>query len=303
MRIGFLGLGRMGWPMAANLARSNNEVVVWNRSEEKSRSFAQQHNVAYADLPCELTSQCDVIVTMLADDQASETVHLGENGLFASLDKTETNHRCIFIEMGTISRTHLESLREKAAGHRVIDAPVSGSTKAATEGTLLIMAGATKDEVAALSPVFDPLSRDVIALDKPGAGCVMKLSVNMLIHGINQCLAESLALASSVGIKAEDAFRVIENSAAAAPSLSYRKNLYLDEGNHPVSFTVALAQKDMSLALGLAKEHGVNMPQSEVTYSQLASASENGYTNRDMAAMVQFVAKREGISHPADPEV
>ncbi|MCL7940554.1 NAD(P)-binding domain-containing protein [Halomonas sp. ATCH28] len=145
--------------------------------------------------------------------------------------------------MGTISPDHLETLREKAAGHRVIDAPVSGTNQAATEGTLLIMAGATSDEVAALSPVFEPLSGDVIPLNNPGAGCVMKLSVNMLIHGINQCLAESMALASSAGIKAEDAFRVIESSAAAAPSLRYRKNLYLDECNDPVSFTVALAKK------------------------------------------------------------
>ncbi len=291
MRIGFAGLGRMGWPMAANLATSNHELVVWNRSQEKSRSFAQQNNVAYVDVPCLLTSQCDVVITMLADDQASETVHFGEDGLFARLDEAEKNKGCIFIEMGTISPDHLETLREKAVGHRVIDAPVSGATQAATEGALLIMAGATADEVAALSPVFEPLSRDVIPLNNPGAGCVMKLSVNMLIHGINQCLAESMALASSVGIKAEDAFQVIENSAAAAPCLSYRKNLYLDESNHPVSFTVALAKKDMGLALQLAKKNGINMPQSEVTHSQLVSASESGYADRDMAAMIQFISE------------
>ena len=72
--------------------------------------------------------------------------------------------------------------------------------------------------------------------------------------------------------------------------MSYRKNLYLEESNHPVSFTVALAKKDMGLALELAKKHGVNMPQSEVTHSQLVSASESGYADRDMAAMIQFIS-------------
>lgn len=291
MRIGFLGLGRMGWPMAANLAKSSNEVIVWNRSPEKSRLFALQHRVEYTDLPCELTHKCDVIVTMLADDQASESVHLGENGLFASLNEAGTSDQCIFLEMGTVSPTHLETLRRQAKGHKVIDAPVSGSTNAATDGSLLIMAGATQQDVAALSAVLEPMSREVIVLDKPGAGSVMKLSVNMLIHGINQCLAESMALASSAGISAEEAFQVIEHSAAAAPCLKYRKNLYLDEKNHPVSFTVALAQKDMSLAMSLAKENGVNMPQSEVTYNQLVRASEGGFSDRDMAAMVEFVAQ------------
>ncbi len=288
MRIGFAGLGRMGWPMAANLASNNSALVVWNRSPDKARSFAQQYGVQYVDSPSQLAAQCDIVITMLADDRASEAVHFGEEGLFTRLNAVDNKHSCIFIEMGTISPDHLACLQQQADGQRVIDAPVSGATQAATEGKLLIMAGATPLEVMALGPVFEPLSRKVMALTKPGAGCVMKLSVNMLIHGLNQCLAESMALALSAGISAEQAFEVIENSAAAAPSVVYRKKLYLDEAAHPVSFTVALAKKDMGLALELAKQNGVNMPQSEVTHGQLVSASDSGYADRDMAAMVQF---------------
>ena len=288
MRIGFAGLGRMGWPMAANLATNNTKLVVWNRSPEKSHSFAQQYGVQYVDSPSQLRSQCDIVITMLADDRASEAVHFGDEGLFAQLNDVGNNHACIFIEMGTISPDHLETLQHKAHGKRVIDAPVSGATQAATEGTLMIMAGATPLEVNALEQVFKPLSRKVMALTNPGAGCVMKLSVNMLIHGLNQCLAESMALALSAGISAEEAFEVIESSAAAAPCVIYRKNHYLDETEQPVSFTVALAKKDMGLALELAKKNGVKMLQSEVTHRQLVSASDNGYADRDMAAMVQF---------------
>ena len=292
MRIGFAGLGRMGWLMAANLATSHHDLVVWNRSREKARMFAHQYGVSYVDEPWQVTAQSDVIITMLADDKASEAVHFGAGGLFAGQDGTERDHRCTFIEMGTISPDHFRTLREKASGHSVIDAPVSGSTTAAAEGALVIMAGASVEEVATLQPVFNALSREVIPLKEPGAGCVMKLSVNLLIHGINQCLAESMALSSSVGIKAEDAFEVIEKSAAAAPSVRYRKDLYLDERNHPVSFTVSLAQKDVGLALELAKKHNVDMPQSEVTYRQLSRASERGYADRDMAAMVQFILEQ-----------
>ena len=292
MRIGFAGLGRMGWPMAANLADSNIDLVVWNRSLEKAHSFAQKYGVQYVDTPSQLAARCDIVITMLADDQASESVHFGDEGLFARLNDVDNTQSCIFIEMGTISPDHLASLQQKAHGQRVIDAPVSGATQAATDGTLLIMAGATALEVTALGPVFKPLSRKVMVLTNSGAGCVMKLSVNMLIHGLNQCLAESMALASSAGINAQEAFDVIEHSAAAAPSLIYRKNLYLAETQQPVSFTVALASKDMGLALELAKKNGVKMPQSEVTHRQLLSAAKSGYAERDMAAMVQFNSDR-----------
>jgi 3-hydroxyisobutyrate dehydrogenase len=173
----------------------------------------------------------------------------------------------------------------------VIDAPVSGATQAAEEAQLLIMAGCTEAEAVPLMPLFDAMGRATICLGAIGAGAVMKLVVNSLIHGINQTLAEAMTLAEAAGIASEAAFDVIENSAAAAPMLKYRRPLYLDEAAHDVTFTVALARKDMQVTSALAERLGTAMPQGRVTLDRLLRAEAEGYGARDMASILQFMKK------------
>ncbi len=284
MRLGFVGLGRMGSRMAANLVQAGHDVTVWTRDTAKSRAFAEQHSCASATSPRDLAQQVSLIVTMLADDQASRAVHFADDGLFSGQD------RLVTLQMGTISPAHVQELAAHAPkGSRVIDAPVSGATHAAEDATLMIMTGCDADTVAAYAPVFNALGRKTFALGTIGAGAVMKLAVNALIHGLNQGLAEALTLAENAGIDTGTAFDVIENSAAAAPMISYRRDRYLDEAANPVSFTVALAEKDMALLLHLARTLGVAMPQAEITFELLRRAGSDGYGARDMAAMLQFM--------------
>ena len=178
------------------------------------------------------------------------------------------------------------------AGSQVTDQMQQGATQAAADAQLLIMAGCAPDAAAALMPLFDAMGRKTICLGRPGAGAVMKLAVNSLIHGLNQTLAEAVTLAEMSGIPPEAAFDVIENSAAAAPMLSYRRPLYLDEAAHDVTFTVALARKDMEVTASLARRMGTAMPQGEVTLGILRDAEAQGYAGRDMAAILNFM--REG---------
>lgn len=288
MRIGLVGTGRMGAPMARNLARAGHAVTLWNRSGEKAAALAAEIGADHALSPRALSDAVDVVVTMLADDPSSEAVHLGPDGLFAGAART-------FVEMGTMSPDHIAALGRAAPdGARVIDAPVSGATQAAEAAQLLIMAGCTAADAAPLAPLFEALGRKTICLGKPGAGAVMKLAVNALIHGINQTLAESLTLAEAAGIAPEAAFDVIEASAAAAPMLSYRRPLYLDEGAHDVTFTVALARKDMEVTAALADTLGTAMPQGHVTLEALRGAEAGGYGPRDMASIVDYMRRRTG---------
>lgn len=278
MQIGFAGLGRMGTQMVRNLARAGFDLVLWTRSG--AQDLADEIGAKVAETPAELAQRSDVVVTMLADDAASEAVHFGKAGLFAGNPST-------IIESGTLSLDHVRRLlREAPDGCRVMDAPVSGATQAAKDAKLLFMAGAEED--TALAPIFDAMGRRTMWLGAPGAGAVMKLAVNSLLHGINQSFAEAMALAQAAGVAPEAAFDVIEDSAAAAPMLSYRRPLYLDEGAHDVTFTVALAEKDMRIALDLAQVLGVAMPQGEVTRNRLRAAIDDGYGARDMAAMLPF---------------
>lgn len=288
MRVGFAGLGRMGVRMAANLAAAGLDVSVWNRTAGTAQAFAAAHNAFSAATPKDLAERSDVVITMLADDAAAETVYLGPDGLFEASGGSR-----VLAEMGTISVPMAERLvlsaREK--GRRFVDAPVSGATQAAADAKLLVMAGAEATDVPDLARLFEVLGRKTVWLGKSGAGAAMKLGVNMLIHGLNQTLAEALTLTTAAGIPKEQAYEVVENSAAAAPVLAYRKGLYLDEAAHDVSFTVALARKDVGLALELASTCGVVMPQAELNHAVLKAAGSAGYDDRDMASILSFVNK------------
>lgn len=285
MRIGFAGLGRMGAPMARNLIAAGHEVFVWNRTGQTAIDFAASGVCIAVPTPADLMAQAQIVVTMLADDEASDAVHLGKDGLFASASNAT------LVEMGTMSPDHIAELVAKAPKNvHVIDAPVSGATQAAANADLLIMAGC-RDEDADLAAIFDALGRETIYLGQSGAGAVMKLAVNSLIHGINQTLAEAMTLAEASGITPEVAFDVIEASAACAPMLKYRRPLYLNEADHDVTFTVALARKDMEVTAGLADRLGTAMPQGRTTLAKLIEAEKAGYGTRDMASMLTYMRK------------
>lgn len=117
----------------------------------------------------------------------------------------------------------------------------------------------------------------------------MKLAVNMLIHGLNQTLAEALVLARAAGIEPALAYEVIEQSAAAAPMLSYRKPQYLNEAQSPVSFALSLARKDVTLAVDLAETLEVSMPQARLNLEQLTLAEAAGFGERDMGSLVSYL--------------
>ncbi len=287
MRVGVAGLGRMGAPMARRLIAAGHQVGVWTRDGAKAADFAATHGAARAATPAALAQASEVVIVMLADDRASEAVHLGPDGLFRGAAPGT-----VLLETGTMSPDHLAALRQAAPeGVRVIDVPVSGATQAATEGQLVLMAGCTEAEAAPLAPVLDVLGRRVMCLGTRGAGAVMKLAVNALLHGVNQAFSEAMALAEAGGIDRGAAFDVFEDSAAGAPMLRYRRPLYLDEAAHPVSFTVALARKDMEVALAVAGAHGIGMPQTALALDRLRQAEAAGYGPRDMAAMLEFAGK------------
>jgi 3-hydroxyisobutyrate dehydrogenase len=272
--------------MARNLVRAGNAVTVWNRSIEKAQSLATEVGCDVAKTPASLVGATEVVVTMLADDPSSEAVHLGAHGLFAGQGAQ------IFVEMGTMSPDHIAMLVAAAPeGVTVIDAPVSGATKAAAEAKLLIMAGCRQGDATPIIPVFDALGHKTMFLGTVGSGAVMKLAVNSLLHGINQTFAEAMILAEATGIPPETAFEVIENSAACAPMLKYRRPLYLNEADHDVTFTVALARKDMEVTAALAATYGTAMPQGHTTLAKLIEADAAGYGARDMAAMLSFMRK------------
>lgn len=289
MRIGFAGLGRMGALMARNLSGAGHRVTVWNRSPDRVRRFCEETGASGVISPRHLAERSDIVVTMLADDAASTAVHTGEDGLFRAAEGART-----FVEMGTMSPAHIQTLAAAApADALVVDAPVSGATQAASDAELLIMAGCSKAQAAPLMPLFDAMAKQVICLGSLGAGSVMKLAINSMIHGMNQTVAEALTLAEAAGIDPSLAYDAVEASAACAPMLRYRRDLYLDEAGQDVTFTVALARKDMEFTVDLARQYGVAVPQGELNLEKLRQAEARGYGARDMASILNFMREEK----------
>ena len=285
MKLGMAGLGRMGVPMAKNLINAGFDIQVWNRNPARSAYFATEMQCQIAQTPEALASACDIVITMLADDAASQDVYLGESGLLKG------KKAMVFIEMSTVSPNWINRLQSQSSRAAIIDAPVSGATQAAQAGKLMIMVGGSEEIAQPLLPIFDALGEKTIILGKQSAGATMKLAINSVIHSLNQAAAESLNLAQAAGIELPLAFEALESSAACAPMLRYRKPLYLDEQAHQVTFTVGLAAKDVDLATRLARSLDVQMPQAELNLGILNQASQNGYANRDMASVISYLKK------------
>ena len=283
-RVGFAGLGRMGVPMVSNLAQAGFPLLLWNRSRGKAQRLAGSVGATVVETPRRLAELSDVVVTMLADDAASAEVLQGDHGMFRA--GGGASH---VLVMGTHSPEHVRELAAAAADRIVVDAPVSGSIDAARDARLMIMVGATESDVEPLKPVLGAMGREVIYLGATGAGATMKLAVNLLIHGLNQTLAEALTLAEAAGIDGAVAYRAMENSAAAAPMLHYRKPQYLDEAASPVTFALSLARKDVGLALDLAADLDVALPQTRLNFHQLQAAEREGFGDRDMASILNYL--------------
>ena len=284
-RIAFLGLGRMGAPMAANLAKAGHVLVVWNRTHSKAVEFAGQHLVTAAATPREAVKDAEFVITMLADDAALREAYEGPDGILAGL---ATGAVC--IDMSTVSPETIMGISDRVAqsGGAFVDAPVSGSVAAATNASLTIMAGGTSEAVDMARAILSDIGDPVIHMGESGRGAIMKLCVNSIVHSLNGAVSESLVLAERSGIDRVQAYAVFLNSAIAAPFVLYRQAAFETPGEVPVAFRLELAAKDLRLALGAAARAGASMPQTELNYEVLNKAVAAGFGDLDESGVAEF---------------
>jgi 3-hydroxyisobutyrate dehydrogenase-like beta-hydroxyacid dehydrogenase len=288
-KVAFLGLGRMGLPMARNLVRAGHDLTVWNRSAEKAELFAADHGATAARTPSEAVAGADVVITMLADDQALLDAYTGQDGAAQALGAGARA-----IDMGTVSPETIHQLHALLADRGVafIDAPVSGSVAAATAGTLTIMAAGARDAVDACHGVLSDLGDPVLYMGESGAGSAMKLAVNSVVHSLNGAVSEALVLAERAGIERTKAYSVFLNSAISAPFVGYREEAFVRPGEVPVAFRMELAAKDLRLALALAAQVGADLPQTRANLDVLGSAVEAGYGDADETGLAEYLRQQ-----------
>jgi 3-hydroxyisobutyrate dehydrogenase-like beta-hydroxyacid dehydrogenase len=287
--IAFLGLGRMGRPMAANARQAGHDLVVWNRTPQKAIEFAASHAATTAASPAEAAAKADLAISMLADDAAVIEAHAGEAGSFSAL-----RPGAVVVDMSTIARETVRDLAERATARKIafLDAPVSGSVAAATAATLTIMVGGPAAAVEAARPVLRSMGDPVVHMGDSGMGAAMKLSVNTVVHALNGALSEALVLAERSGIDRRAAYEVFLNSAIAAPFVQYRQAAFEQPGQVPAAFRMTLAAKDLRNALQLAASVGATLPHSTAALTQLQLAVEAGYGEDDESAVAQYLRTR-----------
>jgi 3-hydroxyisobutyrate dehydrogenase/2-hydroxy-3-oxopropionate reductase len=276
----------MGLPMAARLAGSlagqGVPLTVWNRTPARAAPLAGR-GVPVAGSLAELAAGSDVLITMLADGQAAREVW--------SALLPACRPGCTGVDMSTTGPSAAREIAAEAARHGAdfLDAPVSGSTALAEQGTLTTMVGGPAEAFERVRPVLAALTARQLHLGPAGAGAAMKLAVNIMIAATNQAVAEALALAADAGIAPASAYDTLAVSAVASPFLGYKREAYLADGPAPVAFTTALMAKDLELALSLADGAGLPLPVAAAARRCLDDACAAGFAGADFSCVAPLL--------------
>ena len=285
LSVAFLGLGLMGRPMAANLARAGHPLVVWNRTSAVATEFVASVGARAARTPAEAVREADVVMSMLADGAVLSAAYGGADGVLAAL-----RPGAVAVDMGTSGPAVVRELADAVArvGAGFVDAPVSGSVGAARDASLTVMAGGDADVVAQVTPVLQAVAARVHHVGPSGAGAALKLAINAALFALTEAVAEALVVAERSGIPPAVAYDALLDSAVAAPAVRYRRDAFLDP-RVPVSFRLDLAAKDLSLLREHCSLIGSPSPLADAVGRVVGEAVDSGFGGRDLASLVEWL--------------
>jgi 3-hydroxyisobutyrate dehydrogenase-like beta-hydroxyacid dehydrogenase len=291
MKVGFVGLGNMGAAMAGNLLKAGHELTVYNRSPAKARALAAQG----ARVASSLAEACrgDAVLTMLANDEAVESLALGREGILASLHRGAV-HICsstISVPLSQrLSREHTEH------GQRYVAAPVFGRPEAAAAAQLVIVAAGERTAVDAAQPLLEAIGRKVFVVsDDPGAANLIKLSGNFLFASVIESLGEAFALISKGGIDRQRYLEIL-TSLFNVPAYTIYGGLIASGRFEPAGFAAPLGQKDIRLLLTAAEKLGVPMPVASLLRDRFVSLIAQGGERLDWSAIAGLAARDAGLT-------
>lgn len=292
MRIGFIGLGRMGTGMATNLVRTGHEVTVFNRTAAKTDALVAEG----ARRAASVADACrgDLVITMLADDAALEEVSFGAGGIVESLAAG-----AIHMSSSTISVALSERLSDAHAtrSQRFVSAPVFGRPDAAAAAKLFIVAAGTQEAIATVTPILEAIGQRTFVLgDKPPAANLVKLSGNFLIGSVIEALGEAMALVAKGGVDRKQYLEILTSTLFTAPVYKTYGSLIAEKKFEPAGFAAPLAQKDVRLALAAAESLRVPMPLASLLRDRLLTLLARGGDSLDWSAIGELAAVDAGES-------
>ena len=289
-KIGFIGLGIMGKPMARNLLKAGFPLIVHNRSRAKVDELVKDGATA-ATSPVEIASQSDVVITMLPNSPDVELVVLGPKGL-----KEGAKAGQLFIDMSTINPVISQKIAHglSSLGVTMIDAPVSGGEKGAIDGTLSIMAGGKAEDFERALPIFNALGKTITHMGPLGAGGFTKLA-NQIIVAINlTAIGEALVFGTKAGVDPEKMIRALGGGLAGSKCLDQKSEKIIN-GDFAPGFKVDLHSKDLNLIQDAARAIGVPIPTSAFVEQLFAALRVRGRGGLDHSSVVTMFEDLAGV--------
>jgi 3-hydroxyisobutyrate dehydrogenase-like beta-hydroxyacid dehydrogenase len=287
-KVGFVGLGTMGEPMCRNLLSKGHDVTVYNRTPAKMGPLIAAGAQASASL-ADLVRRSEVTITMISDPIAVRDVVTAKGGLLGALSPGKT-----YIDMTTVSpETSREIARMvRGTGADYLEAPVLGSRKPATEGTLVILTGGDAGLSRRLEPLLLAMGSRVIHMGDTGMAAHMKLIINQIMGTILCVFAEGALTGMEAGLPAEKILDVLENSVVTCPAIRIKGADMLGERVFTPNFPLKHAHKDMRLAVETGKAAGIPTPVTKAACDLFAAARDKGFGDRDISAVLRALTDR-----------
>jgi 3-hydroxyisobutyrate dehydrogenase-like beta-hydroxyacid dehydrogenase len=283
-RVGFVGLGIMGGPMAANLGRAGFEVAVYTRTREKAERFAAEHGARAGATPAEAAEGADAFVSIVPDAPQVEEVLFGDDGAAAALPDG-----ALVVDMSTIAPTASRAIAERLAPHPYVEAPVSGSRPKAEDGTLTIMAGGAPEDFERARPLFDAMGERIVRVGPVGHGQMAKLLTNTMGAVNAAAAAEAVRAAKAAGLDRDAFLEVAGGSAGNSTVLTLKGPQMFEERFEPALFKLEHMLKDVRYCIAEANALGIELELGSLAERLYASAAEAGHGEDDFAAVYTAV--------------
>lgn len=282
MRVAFLGLGVMGYPMAGHLKKAGHEVVVYNRTVARAEKWVAEYGGASAPTPKDAAAGAEIVFACVGNDDDLREVVTGSDGAFHGMDKGT-----IFVDHTTASAEVARELYAAGAerGIAFIDAPISGGQAGAENGVLTVMCGGDAEPFAKAEPVIDAYARSVKLLGGAGAGQLTKMVNQICIAGLVQGLSEGIHFAKSAGLDPEAVIDVISKGAAQSWQMENRYKTMI-EGKFDYGFAVDWMRKDLAICLAEARRNGASLPVTGLVDQFYAEVQAMGGNRWDTSSLI-----------------
>lgn len=286
-KIAFIGIGVMGGPIAAHLARAGHDLTVYNRTKSKAEKWVTEYGGAFAASPADAAKDAQIVISCVGNDDDLSAVTMGRDGAFGAMQSGS-----LFIDHTTVSAQIARQLSVEAQGRgiHVVDAPVSGGQAGAENGKLSIMCGGSKEAFAAAEIIMTVYAARIVHVGGPGAGQTTKMCNQVAIAGVLEGLSEALRFAQASKLDLDKVYEAISGGAAQSWQMDNRWST-MAKDEFDFGFAVDWMRKDLGLALAEARTNGSTLPVAALVDQFYAEVQAAGGGRNDTSSLVSRIAK------------